>query len=208
MRIAQEIHKLLPVGLVNDLLQWKPEQQPGTLEPGNAAVGLKTLVNGHSFNMLLDLEWYPPWHFKKYIWHLLGHLFWHSIWHILRSIWSIFSGIYSRILSDMYSGILSDIYFDILSDTYSDSLSGILFWDLFWRLKSGSAHCDWDFVGWGPSVPTAIVSWPLRSGDANCDRELAVELGDGRCDQEPAWGREDGGRREGGQGGGATSDKI
>ena len=60
--------------------------------------------------------------------------------------------------------------------------SGILAWPS--RLRSGSAHWDLELAvevrqctrGWGPAVPTDVLSSRLRSGSAHWDLELAVEV--------------------------------
>ena len=93
----------------------------------------------------------------------------------------------------IYSGILSDILSKLLSEMLSGSLFDITFYlthILTFCLRYWSAHCDRDFTGWGPSVPTAIVTSPvevrqcilrsctkpLRSGDARCHPARAVDV--------------------------------
>ena len=88
----------------------------------------------------------------------------HDIEYIWTCIFTFYLGfyLYSNTLSDIYSNILSGI----LSETLSGIPSGILF-DIYSGILSDSLFGrDFGILpgGWGPAVPTELVSWQLRFG--------------------------------------------
>ena len=69
---------------------------------------------------LLYFLWFPPSHFKMYIWTYIVYSRKRHIYSdILSEIHGILSGSLSEIYSDILSGILSDIHSDMVSGIYS-----------------------------------------------------------------------------------------